>query len=326
MRKYTTEFGLNVYTSYKTVIPAAHLEILEKVDSHKYHIYGILLAPKVFIKEESVVKYRDYFSIILFAYMEDKYTEYTVNVKLAEDLDHRKVCVKSTYPHTLLKLTIEDDEWCNVHSIDNYFELHAMEVFDQYAVHLMPRIKYKVLYIGQSYGKRGERSAIERLSSHETLQKILIDVQRNYPEYEIKIMLLEMECNLGVGIDTITASTKKSDEEDRSHIEAVLSHLPEEQQIINITEAAMINYFKPPYNSTFVENFPCPKHKSYKQYYELDYNDLTIELDMEFDCFPDIELFTDTARIASVWDFIHYQLENDSERDSMYSMFRDKRQ
>ena len=77
MRKYTTEFGLNVYTSYKTVIPAAHLEILEKVDSHKYHIYGILLAPKVFIKEESVVKHRDYFSIILFAYMEDKYTEYT---------------------------------------------------------------------------------------------------------------------------------------------------------------------------------------------------------------------------------------------------------
>jgi|GEM_PF-3100290 len=37
----------------------------------------------------------------------------------------------------------------------------------------------------------------------------------------------------------------------------------EEQQIINITEAALINYFKPPYNVNFVENFPNVRHKGY---------------------------------------------------------------
>jgi len=324
MRKYTTEFALNVYTSFKTVIPAAHLELIEKVDRHKYHIYGILLAPKVFIKQNSIVKHSDHFSVVLFTYVDEGCTEYTINVQIAKDLDHQKISIKSTYPHTILKLTVEDNEWCKVHAIDQNIELQAMELFDHYADSLMTRIKYKVLYIGQSYGKRGERSAIERLSSHETLQKILIDVQRNYPEYDIKIMLLEMACNLGIGIDALSTATKKSNEEDTSHVEAVLSNLPEEQQIINITEAAMIHFFKPTYNSTFVENFPCPKHKSYKQYYELDYNDLTIELDMEFDNFPYIELFTDTARITSVWDFIHYQLENDNERESMYSMFRKK--
>ena len=324
MRKYSTEFALNIYTSYKSVIPVGHLEIVEKYDAHRYHIYGILLAPKIFIKVDSVKKFREYFSVVLFSCDGDKTTEYTVNVNLAIDLDHQKVNITSTYPYTILKVKIEDEDWCKSHNIDNYFEFPATEIFDGYAVHILPRVAYKVMYIGQSYGKRGERSALERLSSHETLQKILIDVQRNYPEYEVKIMLLEMNCNLGIGMDTITAHTQKSDEEDRAHMEAVLSDLPKEQQIINIAEAAMIHYFKPEYNSTFVENFPCPKHKSYQQYYELDYNDVTIELDMEFERFPYIELYTDTARISSTWDFIHYQLDNSKCRESMYSMFREK--
>ena len=36
-------------------------------------------------------------------------------------------------------------------------------------------------------------------------------------------------------------------------------------QIINITEAAMINYFKPPYNINFIDNFPDKNHKGYSQ-------------------------------------------------------------
>lgn len=254
----------------------------------------------------------------------DEYSEYTLNIVFSEDLNHQKIDIRSTYPHSILKMHIEDEAWCNKHSIDSHIELQATELFDCYAVSLVDRVKYKVLYIGQAFGKRGERSAIERLSSHETLQKILIDIQRNYPEYDIKIMLLEMASNLALGIERKTIPTQKNSAEDVAHVELVLSNLPKEQQIINITEAALINYFKPPYNLMFVENFPCPKHKSYKQYYELDYNDLTVELDMEFDRFPYIELFSDVNKIKSVWDFIHYQLENDGSRESMYAMFREK--
>ena len=45
-------------------------------------------------------------------------------------------------------------------------------------------------------------------------------------------------------------------------------------------------------------------------------------MDMEFDNFPYIELYTDTASIKTVWDFVHYKLENDENRESMYAMFR----
>lgn len=36
-RKYLSEFGLNVYTSYKSIIPIENLEFIK--DSRKYHIY-----------------------------------------------------------------------------------------------------------------------------------------------------------------------------------------------------------------------------------------------------------------------------------------------
>ena len=42
-RKYSFEAGLNVFTSYKTIIPVEDFSILKKIDPHRYHIYGILL-------------------------------------------------------------------------------------------------------------------------------------------------------------------------------------------------------------------------------------------------------------------------------------------
>lgn len=41
-RKYSFEAGLNVFTSYKTIIPVEDFSILKKIDPHRYHIYGIL--------------------------------------------------------------------------------------------------------------------------------------------------------------------------------------------------------------------------------------------------------------------------------------------
>ena len=119
-----------------------------------------------------------------------------------------------------------------------------------------------------------------------------------------------------------SAEALSTTEEDTNHVEKVLSNLHQEQQVINITEAALINYFKPQYNTMFVENFPSEKHMSYKQYFDLDYDDLVIEINMESDVFPYVILFSDKAQIASPWECIHNQLDNSNERESMYSIFR----
>ena len=69
-----------------------------------------------------------------------------------------------------------------------------------------------------------------------------------------------MSTNLNMSFDGLTKKYSVSKAKDIDHMKRVLSNLPEEQQVINITEAALINYFKPIYNINFVENFPDVKH------------------------------------------------------------------
>jgi hypothetical protein len=93
------------------------------------------------------------------------------------------------------------------------------------------------------------------------------------------------------------------------------------EQVINISEAAIINFFKPLYNEKFIDNFPLDSHQSYKQYYDLDYNALTVEIDMEFEDSPQIALVSSQNKISCVWDFVQYNLFNDPDRKSMYDIF-----
>ena len=58
-------------------------------------------------------------------------------------------------------------------------------------------------------------------------------------------------------------------------------------------------YFKPEYNVNFVENFPNENHKGYKQYFELDYNSLCVEIDLEFDSLNWVQLYSDANKITT---------------------------
>lgn len=86
----------------------------------------------------------------------------------------------------------------------------------------------------------------------------------------------------------------------------------------------MINYFKPIYNEKLVNNFPNRNLKSYRQYFDLDYNSLTVELDLELDYYPPLQFYTENARINSIWEAIRYELFNERDRASMYDIFRKK--
>ncbi|HSH52245.1 MAG TPA: hypothetical protein VK982_11040 [Bacteroidales bacterium] len=127
-----------------------------------------------------------------------------------------------------------------------------------------------------------------------------------------------------MSFDGLTKKYSVSKAKDIDHMKRVLSNLPEEQQVINITEAALINYFKPIYNINFVENFPDVKHRGYKQYFDLDYNCLVVEIDLEFDNSPVIQLYTQSNRINSMFDCVEYNLFNDPNRKNMYGIFRSK--
>lgn len=139
-------------------------------------------------------------------------------------------------------------------------------------------LSLEILYIGQSYGSEGDRTALERLKNHSTLQGIYSEAIRRSPDKEIWLLLWNFETHLITAFDPTQDTYATTNEEDNIHINKVLTTGITEQQQINFAEAALIRYFQPEYNVLFKNSFPNPAHKTYSECYDLDINFLAVEL------------------------------------------------
>lgn len=312
MRKFFTEFGLNVSTSYKIIIPVEYLQ--EVRDGHEYHIYFILSCDKIFIFPDSITTDEKSISLRLYKIDRGKNSNLQdVKFSLAKDINHRELKIDCSYPYTNLNVQLASgQEVCvDAQAILNYGKIGNNWILN-------------VLFVGQSYGRQGSRMAQDRLKSHSTLQKILTDYNVKRPDKRIYILLLEICPILNTVMDGIHRGSVSEEDED-THFFNVFANPLKMEQIINVTEAALINYFKPEYNVNFVDNFPDNEHKGYSQYFDLDYNSISVELDIDFDYpYPQIQLRTKANCIKSSFDFIQYDLFNDPDRDNMYSLFGKK--
>ncbi len=321
-RKYLSEFGLNVFTSHKTIIPVEHLNIIN--DGHDYHIYSIMSCPKVRYVKDSFNVSKECISLTLEKQIKDSVETIEIQrLVLDGNLDHTKLSLDCSYPYNNLNVEINDNKWLSIFGWglnSNKFSLEAQGVLNSFGP--TRNWEFEILYIGQAFGKDGERIATDRLKSHSTLQKILTDYYSSHPDKQIYIFLFEFTPKLQMSFDGLTGIYTATQEEEDSHFNDVMTNPLKYNQVINITEAAMINYFKPPYNVNFVESFPNEEHKGYNQYYDLDYNSLIVEIDLEFDGNFYVQLYSKTNRINSSFDFIQYDLFNDPNRKSMYHIFK----
>ena len=104
----------------------------------------------------------------------------------------------------------------------------------------------EVIYIGQAFGKNGERLATDRLKSHSTLQRILIDYYSSCPDKQLLVALFEFTPQIYASFDGLSGKYTATNEEEDNHFNDVTSNSLKYNQIINITEAAMINFLNHP--------------------------------------------------------------------------------
>ncbi|MFG2045335.1 hypothetical protein [Dactylosporangium sp. NPDC048998] len=144
------------------------------------------------------------------------------------------------------------------------------------------RVPLEVLYIGQAFGKKGERTAFERLKSHSTLQRIYSE---NKPDTEIWLTLCKVsDLNLFMEFNPQIPS-RTDDSEDDAHRDQVLRRLQtagfEEREAVAIGEAGLIRYFQPEYNEIFKNNYPDPKHVHISTCYDLGLALIGVELQLQ---------------------------------------------
>ena len=265
-----------------------------------FHIYAILRSHKYYLKTDDLTYYKN--KIILPVFSPTKESSFTIPFQVYKDLDHKLIRIDSQYPYEKFSVIIEDEKWKSQHPEKEFcIEYNLTKISDKFLFQSLSDYDYKVLYIGKSYGKAGEREAVDRLKNHSTLQKILADCQNKYVGYNIHILLLDFKQDqLGKIINNGSLST-------------IVSSSPhfEEQQIINITEASLIHYFKPEYNKDFIINFPSENHSSYSTIYNDGCTELAIDLSYLFEAehFPSLKLHTEHRYISKEKKYIHYKLK-----------------
>lgn len=136
-------------------------------------------------------------------------------------------------------------------------------------------LEFNVKYIGQAYGRDGSRHALDRLLSHETLQRISL---LGVPEHHsLAILMLSVQPNNQL-ITFINPFAKNKD--DGARVEAGLDKLfnTTEAERVALYEASLIRYFYPQYNVEFKDSFPSTNLKILKDCYEKDFNAVVAEI------------------------------------------------
>ncbi len=141
-------------------------------------------------------------------------------------------------------------------------------------------LEFKVVYVGQAYGKEGSRNAIDRLKKHETLQKIAL---KGAPEgYRLQVLLVEVQPSNRMFTFFNPFAQDKSEGQNR--IKQGLDKLfgTNEHEQITLYEASLISYFQPVYNKEFKNSFPSTNLKVLADCYDKDFSSIISEFCFDY--------------------------------------------
>lgn len=274
------------------------------------HIYFIITRPRITIIPEKC-EFKELIRLTFKIQIGNEFLEQEVFLNHPPNENLSNAVIKSEYPFSSFQI------------LNNGEEVFTAKSSVYYTMHLREHPNYlnaELLYIGQSYGKKGERNAGDRLKQHSTLQKIYSEISQKNPDKEVWLNLLSFERTMHTSFDGLSGTSKKQDNEVQnvsSVMNKFINNELNEKEIINFTEASLIKYFKPKYNVMYKDIFPSLDHKSYKEAIELDINSVAFEMDT--DCI-NLKLFTDTVKPNFV-NLVSYTLKSQENRKNLFDLF-----
>jgi hypothetical protein len=175
-------------------------------------------------------------------------------------------------------------------------------------------ILFDVQYIGQAYGEDGSRNALDRLTKHETLQRIALAPP---PENQrLEVVLIEVQPN--TRMMTIFNPWAVERDDDGSRIAASLDSLfdTSEAQQVSLYEAALIRYFQPKYNKIFKNSFPSTNLKVLQECYAKDMAGVIAEF-----CFDEIPFYLTSGVVeARSYHIAAFNIHLNEDRDIFFGM------
>jgi hypothetical protein len=310
-RKYRAEFGVNSWNSLSVLTQQGDLPTLTAYEQdfkrHPCHIYMIGRNPRITIDIASLKMNSKTFSGKFLVQKENKFLERPF--EMAHEFGDEKLTFESPYPHTVLTARDQNGAIVARHKVP-------------YVVRMGPQGNWdlndlEIVYVGQSFGVDGARTAPERLQAHETLQAIYAQTVEKSPDKEVWLLLFSFEDQILLTVDGRMKEYETSEAEDDRHVAAVIATPISLQQVVNYTEAALIRYLQPEFNKIYKDTFPNPAHVTYSECYDLDINSVTVVLTTD-------ELATRIWTPHAAVSYRHlasFNLHSSDERLSMFDFF-----
>jgi hypothetical protein len=308
MPSYRIENAIVMRAGFRRLVQQSDLDecpAYDENDATLCHIYMICSRPRILVRSNGIEISPDTISVTF-----EKYLEHTIET----------IELKTENKHRIREYRINPGR-----SRLQFINIDGLLTTDIKTSLLYPCLTksydsildLKVLYIGQAFGKEGERLATHRLRSHATLQTIYADILSRSPNQDPWLVLWHFEPYYISAFGSPYKNAEVSFEASYKHYEKILATGISLDQQITIAEAALIRYFSPEYNTEYKTSFPDNSHSSYSQCYALDFNSIAVELDTA-------SIITRLWTNSASPDWIHvasYFLHSEQERVNMFRAF-----
>ena len=310
-RKFTTEFGFHVRAIQLVVVQQQDLSRLSEeawaTKIQPSHVYLICRRPKISLVAAETTFDADVVTGKFRVWRGHSYEE--VPFAVPNYMDTPNLTVRADYPGTYFEV-------CDG-SGDKLLWGNSAMLMGSFGSEFYAYLDLEVLYVGQSFGFEGSRTAQDRLQSHSTLQAIHAEALNRSPDMDVWLVLIAFEDPYILTAIDPTKQVQTTDAEDDAHIDQVLSTPISVQQEVNLTEAMLIRYFDAPYNKMFRNSFPNPAHATYSECYDLDFNSVSVEVETS-----DIGSRLWSAAVLPSWLHLpRFPLHQHSERAAMFGIF-----
>lgn len=176
-----------------------------------------------------------------------------------------------------------------LHTIDHQqFPIRVFDILMHSEINLRPYTNLLVEYVGQGFGKNGERNALDRLigegkkGGHGALQRLLSELQTTWINEEIFIGFYSFEFSRIIffaGASHTEYDEPKFTFDEAPNRMASIGDFEIDQELRNdLAEASLIRYFEPRLNTIYKTVFPMRSHKMLEKFYENDVTGLFISL------------------------------------------------
>ncbi len=311
-KRLPTEFAINMNLDKMMILQQSelkHVNDFNYFDEHSpCHLYFICKRPRLSIDPKKYEVTKEFISLTFKVQRQDEFEE--KEYKFANTFKRDDIELVAEYPFNIFQLVTNDETLVDAKVAPFLQSLISEKYLD-----------LQVLYIGQSYGVEGARTAPDRLKSHSTLQGIYAEAISNNPDSEIYLALASFaQINIMMmdGRTKFTEADFEADTERRNNVNNRLNWEGiNDQQKINFTEAALIKYFQPSYNKIYKDSFPNPAHSTYSECYELDINAVCIEMqtyEMINCC-----MYSESVKSAP-WHMERFLLNSEEDRKSMFEI------